>query len=111
MEEGKKCGDCELWMESNECEANYGNVYSGDDTCILFRDKIEAPPKEALFFKELESLLERYNACILRSANDTHELVVSIKKESDEFVDIVFEEEISDTDARNMWQSITKRGL
>ena len=47
------------------------------------------------FFEELEAVLKKHNAAILRSANDEHSLVVSIGKDFMKFYDFSFEEDIT----------------
>ena len=49
------------------------------------------------FLEGLEVLLRKYNATILRSANSTHDLVISVPN-GREFRDIYFDEEISARD-------------
>jgi hypothetical protein len=52
------------------------------------------------FLKELAELLEKHRATILRSANSTHDLVVSIHDGNGYFDEIKFEEEINESDIK-----------
>jgi len=53
------------------------------------------------FLKELEELLRKHKATILRSANSTHDLVISVPEDG-VFCDIHFSEEIAARDVEAM---------
>ena len=60
------------------------------------------------FLKELQELLGKHNATILRSASEEHELVVSVGKVfkhgiAPNFEEVSFEEEIGEVQLRNKW--------
>jgi len=54
--------------------------------------------------KELESLLEKHNACIVRSANDRGDLFL-VKITDDETISVKFEEEISKSSITYGWHT------
>lgn len=47
-----------------------------------------------LFLNDLNKLLKKYNAAIIRSADENHKLVVSVEDEN-EFIEVEFEEDIT----------------
>ncbi|MEE9354218.1 MAG: hypothetical protein V3U75_01375 [Methylococcaceae bacterium] len=60
------------------------------------------------FLKELEVLLGKHNATIVRSASSEHELVISVGKVfkhgiAPNFEEVSFDEEIGETQLRNQW--------
>ena len=57
------------------------------------------------FLKDLQELLRKHNATILRSANSSNDLVISVQEAPGEFNDLLFAEEISETAIRNEWYS------
>jgi len=46
------------------------------------------------FLNDLNALLEQYNAAIVRSADENHKLVVSVKDKNG-FIEVEFEEDIT----------------
>ena len=56
-----------------------------------------------LFLDELAELLKKHNVTIIRSANSTHDLVVSMQKAPDEFKELTFPEDISEMGIRQEW--------
>jgi hypothetical protein len=61
------------------------------------------------FIKELNALLEKHSATIVRSASENHELVICIltyenamKKE----IEATFDEEIGTTHIKNKWYTV-----
>ena len=59
--------------------------------------------------KELEQLLIKYDACILRSANEIDVVVSMRDDELDRFVDAAFPEEIDANDIKNNNYSISHK--
>ncbi len=60
------------------------------------------------FLEELQELLKRHSATILRSASSEHELVISLPGkskhgEATNYEEISFEEEIGEMQLRNKW--------
>ena len=54
------------------------------------------------FLEEFQTLLEKYNVAIVRSASEKNELVIS-KVSDNSYVDLVFEEEISKESLQHGW--------
>jgi len=61
-----------------------------------------------IFLQKLALLLDEHNATILRSTNNTHDLVVSIVKDGGEYEEIHFTEEMSKYDVAIMLKEIIK---
>jgi hypothetical protein len=57
------------------------------------------------FLKELQELLRKHNATILRSANSSNDLAISVQEAPGEFKELLFSEEISETAIMNEWYS------
>jgi hypothetical protein len=57
------------------------------------------------FLEEFQTLLEKYNVAIVRSASEKNELVIS-KVSDNSYVDLVFQEEISKESLKNGWFEI-----
>jgi len=55
------------------------------------------------FLNELKDILIKHDATILRSASETHLLVVSIYIENSGFDEIEFDEEINDAQIKHGW--------
>jgi hypothetical protein len=55
------------------------------------------------FLAELAVLLAEYNAAIVRSADDNHNLVVSVDDSSNGFDEVEFEEDITFESLHNEW--------
>lgn len=54
------------------------------------------------FLNEFQMLLEKYNACIVHSASERNELVISKVNETG-YIDLVFQEEISKESIKHGW--------
>ena len=59
--------------------------------------------KMKLFLKELQDLLKKRDAVIVRSANSSNDLVVSVQVGPDQYEELIFAEDISETAIENEW--------
>ena len=57
------------------------------------------------FLNELKQILEKYNAAIVRSANSSNDLVITVQTAPGKFDELTFAEEITEVSIRNEWYS------